>query len=142
MLTSSFEHQSVADFDGKSKTPSTPKPSVKIPKTGKASTLIAASVINISDEFQIHMQKNYFGLFALAFLSKAFFLSSVSLSRSQPFERISQLFGNSGSKYKMPVPMVTVLQSGKGFSGKQNLIKEFILMPKPNTKTHEVSIIF
>jgi len=33
--------------------------------------------------------------------------------------------------------MVTVLQSGKGFSGKQNLIKEFILMPKPNTKTHE-----
>ena len=141
-MTSSFEHQSVADFDGKSKTPSTPKPSVKIPKTGKASTLIATSVVNIADEFQLHMQKNYFGLFALAFLSKAFVLSSVALSRSQPYERLSQLVGNSENKLKMPVPMVTVLQSGKGFSGKQNLIKEFILMPKPNTKTHDVSMVF
>ena len=30
--------------------------------------------------------------------------------------------------------MITVLQNGKGFNGKQNLIKEFILMPRNNLK--------
>ncbi len=30
--------------------------------------------------------------------------------------------------------MITVLQHGKGFNGKQNLIKEFILMPRNNLK--------
>lgn len=32
----------------------------------------------------------------------------------------------------MPIPLVTVLQNGKGFNGKQNLIKEFILLPMPH----------
>lgn len=38
----------------------------------------------------------------------------------------------------MPIPLVTVLQSGKGFAGKQKLIKEFILMPKPHVSAQEV----
>ena len=35
--------------------------------------------------------------------------------------------------------MISVLQNGKGFSGKQYLVKEFILMPKPNVKFQDVS---
>ena len=38
----------------------------------------------------------------------------------------------------MPIPLITVLQNGKGFNGKQNLVKEFILMPKSNIKFQEV----
>lgn len=41
----------------------------------------------------------------------------------------------------MPIPMITVLQNGKGFNGKQNLIKEIILYPKPNLTVHESSDI-
>lgn len=37
--------------------------------------------------------------------------------------------------------MITVLQSGKGFSGKQNLIKEFILIPKPHISIQKVDTI-
>lgn len=43
-------------------------------------------------------------------------------------------------KYVLPIPMITVLQHGKSFNGKQNLIKEFILMPKNNLK--EVGTFF
>jgi hypothetical protein len=42
-------------------------------------------------------------------------------------------------KFGMPVPLITVLQNGKGLSGKQNLIKEIILMPKPNVSIQNVS---
>jgi hypothetical protein len=38
----------------------------------------------------------------------------------------------------MPVPMISVLQNGKRFSGKQNLVKEYILMPKLNVKFQDV----
>jgi hypothetical protein len=93
MLTSSFEHQSVTQMEGKkSVTPSTPKPKPTASKVGaKASTLMANSVVNIQDEMQTYYQKNFFGLFALAFLSKSLCMTSVSLSRFQPFERISQM---------------------------------------------------
>ena len=39
-----------------------------------------------------------------------------------------------GDKYALPIPMITVLQHGKGFNGKQNLVKEFILMPRNNIR--------
>ncbi|CAF0987210.1 unnamed protein product [Brachionus calyciflorus] len=37
----------------------------------------------------------------------------------------------------MPIPMITVIQNGKGFSGKQSLVKEFILLPKPHLSFQE-----
>lgn len=40
----------------------------------------------------------------------------------------------------MPIPLVTILQNGKGFNGKQNLIKEFILLPKPHLTVQKVKI--
>lgn len=140
LLTSSFEHQSVSDMDGKkSKTPSTPKKD--IPKAtaskAKASTLMANSVVNIQDELQQYFQKNFFGLFALAFLSKAVCLTSIAFFRGQPFERIQHLTSIMCDRYRMPIPMISVLQNGKGFNGKQSLVKEFILMPKPNIRMSE-----
>ena len=41
----------------------------------------------------------------------------------------------------MPTPLITILQNGKGFNGKQTLIKEFILMPKPNINFTEVRFL-
>lgn len=153
----------------KSITPSTPKPTkaqVTASKTGtKASTLIANSVVNIQDELQIYFQKNFFGMFALAFLSKSICMTSVALGKQQAFERIAQLTSlvtnlmdtdsirllklidisftyctkKTQEKYRMPVPMISVLQNGKGFAGKQNFVKEFILMPKPNVKLQDVN---
>ena len=38
----------------------------------------------------------------------------------------------------MPVPLITVLQNGKGFLGKQQLIKEFILVPTPGFPLQKV----
>ena len=42
----------------------------------------------------------------------------------------------------MPKPLITILQNGKGFAGKQSLIKEFILFPKPNVSIKEVDVYF
>ena len=42
----------------------------------------------------------------------------------------------------MPIPMITLIQNGKGFLGKQQLVKEFILMPKPNVNLSEVKFYF
>lgn len=41
-------------------------------------------------------------------------------------------------KYSMPIPMITLIQNGKGYNGKQNLIKEFIILPKPHLSIQEV----
>lgn len=79
-------------MDGKkSKTPSTPKPKATASKAGKASTLMANSTVTVNDELANYFQKNFFGLFALSFLSKSVFLTSVAIARKQPFERIKQL---------------------------------------------------
>jgi hypothetical protein len=143
LLTSSFEHQSVSDMDQgkKSKTPSTPKqPQPKATASkAKASTLMANSVVNVQNELEQYFQKNFFGLFALSFISKTICLTSIALSNNQPFERISQFGSQICDKYRMPIPLISVLQNGKGFSGKQNLVKEYILLPKPNIRLSEVS---
>lgn len=140
LLTSSFETKSVSDINEKSKTPSTPKqpqPKATASKLGKASTLIANSAVNSQDDFQSYFQKNFYGLFALSILSKAICLASTALSKQQVFERIAQLSNQNISKYKMPIPMISILQNGKGFTGKQTLVKEYILMPKANIKIQE-----
>lgn len=141
LLTTSFEHQSVSDMDQgkKSKTPSTPKqPQPKATASkAKASTLMANSVVNVQNELEQYFQKNFFGLFALSFISRAVCLTSIALSNKQPFERVSQISSQICDKYRMPIPMISVLQNGKGFAGKQNLVKEYILMPKPNMRLSE-----
>ena len=38
----------------------------------------------------------------------------------------------------MPIPMITLLQNGKGYGGKQNLIKDYIILPKPHITVQDV----
>ena len=42
-------------------------------------------------------------------------------------------------KYKLPLPMVTILSSGRLWPGKMNCVKEFMLVPKPGMPATEVT---
>ena len=42
-------------------------------------------------------------------------------------------------KFRMPIPMVTVLSGGRSAAGKQNLIREVLLLPKPSMELTNVS---
>ena len=44
------------------------------------------------------------------------------------------------SEFKIPLPMVTILQSGRAALGKSNCIKEFMVVPKPGMPLSEVCI--
>ncbi|XP_071946840.1 enolase 4-like [Antedon mediterranea] len=57
-----------------------------------------------------------------------------AIIKDQPlYQYISHLYSNQEDviEYRMPIPLVTVLCSGKSALGKQNLIKEVLLVPKP-----------
>ena len=42
------------------------------------------------------------------------------------------------SKFSLPIPMMTLLSSGKFAAGKQNLIKDIFILPQPGTSMTEV----
>ena len=126
-----------------SKTPTSPK---QKPKSGKNSTDVWSAAYQ-NDLLSVYFNINFFASHLEAFMSKALCEAAVQLNRKQLFTYISETFVNNnnqsgrsdkGSKLTMPVPMVSVLQNGKGFGGKQYLVKEFILMPKPNISIQEV----
>lgn len=43
--------------------------------------------------------------------------------------------------FSLPIPMMTLLTSGKLAAGKQNLIKEVLILPQPGTPMQKVSCI-
>ena len=42
------------------------------------------------------------------------------------------------TEFRIPLPMVTILQSGRAAPGKSNCIKEYMVVPKPGKDLKEV----
>ncbi|KAL3864520.1 hypothetical protein ACJMK2_006194 [Sinanodonta woodiana] len=54
------------------------------------------------------------------------------------FEHMAILrFGQTPDKYHLPIPMVTVLHSGRAAPGKSNCVKEFMIVPRPGKLLEE-----
>ncbi|XP_022110999.1 enolase 4-like isoform X2 [Acanthaster planci] len=72
------------------------------------------------------------GCNAACVVSQAVTLAAAKLSKIQPFEHIANLYSSQEQQeYELPLLMVNLLNSGKAYPGKQNLIKELLLIPKP-----------
>lgn len=115
---------------------------LKNPSSAKLKSSKAKSVMSFNgDELAgSNAVKQFHGSHILSSLSKAICLTSSILSKKQPFmhiQHLSEMNLNENKLFSIPKPLVTVLQNGKGFNGKQTLIKEFILFPKPNVSMKE-----
>ena len=42
-------------------------------------------------------------------------------------------------EYRVPLPMVTIFQSGRSAPGKSACVKEYMIVPKPGKQLKEVS---
>ncbi|XP_013420699.1 enolase 4 [Lingula anatina] len=114
-----------ANSKGKAKSPP------KSPK-GKGK---APAVAVIPDEPKEEMYK---GSNCLGAVSITVCQAAAQLKKVELYEHIASLrFEKMPSKFCVPLPMVTILQSGKAFPGKLNCVKEFMLVPKPGMPVQE-----
>ncbi|XP_063721404.1 enolase 4-like isoform X2 [Symsagittifera roscoffensis] len=73
------------------------------------------------------------GAQAVCAASSANCVAAARVRSLEPYQYISELSsGEIGEQLKMPVPMVTVVSGGRSAAGKQNLIREVLLVPKPS----------
>ncbi|XP_075244178.1 enolase 4-like isoform X2 [Convolutriloba macropyga] len=79
------------------------------------------------------------GAQAVCSVSSANCLAASRVRALQPFQYISEVTeGKIPEKFRMPIPMVTVLSGGRSAAGKQNLIREVLLLPKPSMELTNV----
>jgi hypothetical protein len=121
----------------RTKTPGSPKTK---PKSGNKGSNDAQSIQTQLDEFNLYFSTTFHASYLQSFVSKAICFLSTKINQKSLFLYLSDKLNHENriEKYSLPIPMITVLQNGKGFSGKQYLIKEIILMPKPNIAVQEV----
>ncbi|XP_064630130.1 enolase 4-like isoform X2 [Lineus longissimus] len=115
----------------------TPEKDKKAPKSPKGKGKAPAIVI-IPEE---PLEKLYPGCNAVAAVSTCVCLAGAAVKRVQLYEHIVSLRRTeSTEKYRLPLPMVTILQSGKVALGKQNCVKEYMVVPKPGVMTMKESV--
>lgn len=72
------------------------------------------------------------GANAVCTLSQAISLAASYIQDLNLYEHISSLkYGSVKNEFQIPLPMVTILQSGRPAPGKLNCVKEFMVVPKP-----------
>ena len=122
----------------RTKTPSSPKSK---PKSGNKTSSDAHLVQQQLNKLNMLLSINFHASYLQSFLSKAICLTATKLNNKSPFLYLTDFVNqaNKIERFSMPVPMITVLHNGKGFAGKQYLIKEIILMPKVHLSVQEVS---
>lgn len=118
-----------------------PKPEVAAPSTkaasprGKKKAGSARSGVFLVEEPREPM---YPGCSAACAVSQAVAIAGAAVRKVELYEHISSSAGNTDvDQYTLPMPMVSVLSSGKPAPGKQNLIKELLLLPKPGLSVAE-----
>lgn len=130
--------QQTDSFDDDKSTKSATSPKQKSIKNTARKPSQGVHALPHEDNAISAVHSHYYPSFLQAFISKLICLSSLTISKKQLFEHICDLNSKKIDKFSMPIPMITVLQNGKGFNGKQNLIKEFILMPKAHISVQKV----
>lgn len=106
----------------------------KPPKSPKVKSK-AVAVLLPPDE---PLEKLVSGCSAVAAASQAVCLGAASLHQIPLYNYLASLrFEEVPEKLQMPLPMVTVLASGRTAPGKLNCIKEFMVVPSPNMSLKE-----
>ncbi|XP_038070575.1 enolase 4-like isoform X1 [Patiria miniata] len=78
------------------------------------------------------------GCNAACVVSQAVAVAAAKLAKIQTFEHIANLYSaEEQQEFELPLLMVNLLNSGKAYPGKQNLIKELLLIPKPGKTLRE-----
>ncbi|CAH1784880.1 unnamed protein product [Owenia fusiformis] len=136
-LQEDFEEKN-KELEEKEPTPppqETPPPS----KKGKSPTKKGKGppVVIIPDE---PLEKLFSGCNAVGALSKAICEAGAQVKNVPLYEHIATLrLKQAPGSYTLPVPMVTILQSGKAAPGKLNCVKEFMITPKPGMPVQEAA---
>lgn len=77
-------------------------------------------------------EKMVCGSCCLSATSQAVCVAGAQTSETPLYEYVGALrFGQTPKQFRMPLPMVTVFQSGRSAPGKSSCIKEYMLVPKP-----------
>lgn len=79
----------------------------------------------------------YPGCTAVTALSQAFSIASASTSHVQLFEHLIKCYGGDDQSITMPLPATTLLMSGKAALGKNNCIKEYMIVPRSDMAMRE-----
>ncbi|XP_053400726.1 enolase 4-like [Mercenaria mercenaria] len=94
-----------------------------------------APVVVVPDE---PSEKMICGSCCLSATSQAVCIAGAQTSDVSLFEHIGALrFGQSPKQFRMPLPMVTIFQSGRSAPGKSSCIKEYMLVPRPGKPLNE-----
>lgn len=79
----------------------------------------------------------YPGSSSVTALSQAFCTASAVLAGTSVFDHLIQSSGGDDYSICLPLPVITILQSGKAALGKSNCVKEFMVVPSPSMKFSE-----
>ena len=77
------------------------------------------------------------GAHALCSLSKAVCSAGVKLSSLKPFEHLLSAYGGDEYSIRLPTPLISLIQSGKAAPGKNNCVKEFLIVSRPDMPLEE-----
>lgn len=107
------------------------KPKSSKGKAGKG----GAPVVVVPDEPR---EKMLCGSNCISAVSQALCCAGAATMNIPPFEYIARLrFNQVPSEFRLPLPMVTILQSGRSAPGKSNCVKEYMVVPKPGRPLRE-----
>ncbi|KAL8616578.1 hypothetical protein ACOMHN_036610 [Nucella lapillus] len=88
----------------------------------------AASVVVVPEEpREVFVQ----GAELVSAVSQAVCVAGARILGLPLYHHIARMFNSQASQLRMPLPMVTIMQSGKAAAGKQNCVKEFMIIPSP-----------
>lgn len=82
-------------------------------------------------------ESSYPGHNAVTALSQALCMAGANVKKCQLYEHLLQCFGSDEFSIRIPLPMVTVCQSGKAGPGKSNIIKEYLIVPRSDMLSSE-----
>ncbi|XP_052795928.1 enolase 4-like isoform X3 [Mya arenaria] len=107
------------------------------PKSGKGGKggKGGAPVVVVPDEPRERMVA---GSVCLSATSQAVCQAGAAADGNEVYEHVAALrFGQAPQQYRMPLPMVTIFQSGRAAPGKSNCVKEYMLVSPPGKLLNE-----
>lgn len=81
--------------------------------------------------------KNHPGSTAISAVSQALSLAGAAVARESVFDHLISCCGGDNYSIKLPLPLITLIQSGKAALGKNNCVKEYMIVPRPDMPMYE-----
>ncbi|XP_002738167.1 enolase 4-like [Saccoglossus kowalevskii] len=103
------------------------------PKAKKKGSAKSAAVVAEEPKEQF-----FVGCNSICALSQSVLQTAATLKKVQLFEYVASLrYNEAPDKYRLPLPMASILNFGKAAACKLNLFKEVMIMPKPDKPLSE-----